>query len=248
MKKALLLGVLLVGAGLVVSVACSGSSGTSSSATTAQVQTFDQASLSLSQAVATYRTQAAGIADPAACAAAQQAYQAQANPLVVQMQQMAGPLDDRMMQLGQPADADITCATSAMKAELDRHAAAACVSSDPAVERAEAASHASVMEGLISHQQDRAEEMGAMMGIASMMDGGMTRVSDGGWSLPDGGAVAICQVSTDGGFMFDGGMMSDGGIITDGGVMTDGGIMTDGGVTADGGMLTDGGMMPNGGM
>lgn len=223
MKKTVVLGLILAASAVGLFAACGGSTNSSGggATTAADLQTFDTTSQSLSQAVAGYRTRSAAIADPASCAAAQQSYAPAVQPLVDRMQQMAGSLDGEMSSLGRTGDADMACATGAMKVELDHHAAAACASADPAADRAEAVRHADAMDGIIGHQRDRAGEMASVMGVdGGMMGAGMEggHMADGGWTLPDGGSVAACQGSSDGGYTWDGGPMTDGGT-TDGGMM-----------------------------
>ena len=191
----------LVVAVVVGVAACSGSSPNGSSA---DVLALASVSQDMSAAVATYRTSAAAMSDSSTCLAAQASYDAQLGPMLDRMKQMTGALDDHMRSMGHTGDADMTCASNAMAAEVARHQAAACTSGVDA-NKAEAAHHADAMDDMIDHQGMRATEMGSAMGMAGMMDGGMMG-SDGGWTLPDGGMMGACYGSSDGGYMMDGGM------------------------------------------
>lgn len=213
-------------AGVVAAMAaCGGSSDTSN---TQDVQSFDTAGQDISAKVATYRAQAATMADMAACTAAENTFDGQVRPMVERMKQMSGAMDDRMRSMNGSDDADMGCGSDAMQAELDRHRAAACASSDMAMNRAEASQHADMMDELVTHQRGRAAELASMMGTGgngSMMGGHMT---DGGWIMDGGGVVVMCSRAADGGYLMDGGTM-DAGPMPDAG-MTDGGPMMDGGM------------------
>ncbi len=182
-----------------VVAACSGSNGSS-----ADVLALASVSQDMSAAVATYRASAAAMSDASTCQAAQSSYDAQLGPMLDRMKQMTGALDDHMKTMGHPGDADMSCASSAMAAEVARHRTAACASGVDA-NKAEAGHHADAMDEMIDHQVGRAAEMGSAMGMAGMMDGGMMG-SDGGFALPDGGMMGACYGASDGGYMMDGGM------------------------------------------
>jgi len=203
-----------------------------SGASTAQVQQLDTLGQNMTSAVSSYRASATGAATLTDCQAAERSYEGQITPMMDQMRQLSGAMDDAMKKLGHPEDADVTCGSGAMQAELDRHKPVACASADMAANKSEAASHAGAMDELIDHQRARAAQAGSAMGVSGMMDAGSMTGADGGWTEPDGGMMGSCQQESDGGFTMDGGMMGDGG--TDGGMMGDGG--TDGGMMGDGGM------------
>jgi hypothetical protein len=201
-------------AGVVAAMAaCGGSSNTSN---TQDVQSFDTTGQDISAKVATYRAQAATILDMAACTAAENDFDGQVRPMVERMKQMSGAMDDRMRSMNGSDDADMGCGSDAMQAELDRHRAVACASSDMATNRAEASQHADMMDELVTHQRGRAAELASMMGMGgngSMMGGHMT---DGGWIMNGGGVVVMCSRAADGGYLMDAGPMPDAGMM-DGG-------------------------------
>ena len=55
-------------------------------------------------------------------------YDAQVRPLLEHMRSGSGAMDQQMSSMGRAADADMTCGTEAMTAELDLHASIACAS------------------------------------------------------------------------------------------------------------------------
>jgi hypothetical protein len=201
---------MMVVVALVVA-ACSGS-GSSSGASTAQVKQVDTLGQGMTATVSSYRASVAGTTTPQACQAAERAYEGQIAPMMDQMKQMSGAMDNAMKQLGHPEGADVTCGSGAMQAELDRHKPVACASPDMAVNKSEAASHADAMDELIDHQRARAAQAGSAMGVSGMMDAGSMSGAAGGWTAPDGGMMGACQLESDGGYTMDGGM-------TDGGMM-----------------------------
>lgn len=138
----------------------------------AEVQAYSGLSQDISAAASTYATAAEGTADVPGCHAAHTPYRAEVGPMVDRMLGMSGDMDREMERMGHAASADMTCAADAMHAELAAHDAAACTSTDMAVNHAEAARHASEMEAWAEHQRARAGEMGGMMGMGGMGMGG----------------------------------------------------------------------------
>jgi hypothetical protein len=92
--------------------------------------------------------------------------------MIERMQGMSGDMDREMSMMGHGMDADMACGADAMMAELGAHAAAACTSASITDDRAEAMRHATAMETWATHQHQRADEMGGMMGSSGMGMGG----------------------------------------------------------------------------
>jgi hypothetical protein len=176
----------------VVLAACGGGgSGDSGPATTGQVQDFAASAQAISSAASSYGTTAAVMPDRAACTADQGAYDAQVRPLLEHMRSGSGAMDQQMSSMGRAADADMSCGTEAMTAELDLHASIACASpTDMGPNESEAARHVQVMTAWADHQRVRAEQMGSMMGMGSMPGGTTTgtcqRNADGAYTIVNG--------------------------------------------------------------
>ncbi len=173
-----------------ITLACGGGSGsTSSGATPQQLNALAQ---DVASAAAGYDTQAAGMANVAACASEESQYDGQVRPEVEQMQAMGPQMDQMMMgSLGHPEDADMACAADAMMAELDHHRSIACSStSDMAPNVDEAHRHATAMAQWADHEMARTSAMGSMMGggMGGMPGGGMStghcvKNGDGSYSM-----------------------------------------------------------------
>jgi hypothetical protein len=136
-------------------------------------------------AVTAYGAAAAGMTDVPSCTTAESAYDAKVRPMVQQMSALAVDMDGMMSSLGQPAQADMACASDAMLAELDHHRAIAC-GAEVSADLAEAARHVQAMTSWADHQRIRSEAMGSMMNV-----GGMTS---------SGGTTGTCQQLADGSF------------------------------------------------
>lgn len=126
----------------------------------------------ISSAASGYATAAAATTDVASCQSAHAAYDSQVRPMIAGMQGMSGDMDREMAMMGHTGDADMTCGAAAMMAEVDAHAAAACTSTAMTDNHAEAMRHATAMDTWATHQHQRAEEMGGMMGTPGMGMGG----------------------------------------------------------------------------
>lgn len=140
---------------------------------TVDVQSFHSTAQAISIAVTAYGSSAAGTSDGTSCASAESSYEAQVGPLMQHMHGLAGAMDARMSSMGHMASADMTCAADAMTAELGRHRGTAC-GPDLLADKAEAASHVQAMTAWSDHQRIRSEQMGSMMGMATMGPGGTT--------------------------------------------------------------------------
>jgi hypothetical protein len=159
---------LLVFSAFVVA-ACGGST---AGLTSADVQRFDTLSLEVGSAATAYGVQAGAMQDGPACASAQGAYDGQVRPMIGTLGGMSGRMDGQMDGMGRMADGDMGCTADAMQAELDRHRGVACVATDVAVDRAEAARHVAAVGQWASHEAARAQEMGSLMGMMGTGGGG----------------------------------------------------------------------------
>jgi hypothetical protein len=157
---------------VVIAAACGGSSNTRPDAAA-----YAALAQNISSAASSYGTAAAATTDVATCQSGHTAYDHQVRPMVEQMQGMSGDMDHEMSMMGRAGDADMTCGANAMMAELDAHAAAACTSTSMTDNHAEAMRHATAMESWATHQHERAEEMGGMMGTSGMGMGSTTAMT-----------------------------------------------------------------------
>jgi hypothetical protein len=149
---------------LVLTLAACGGSTSGLNAT--EIQAFNTAAQGVATAAASYGTQAAAMTSPATCATAHDSYDAQARPLIGQMQGM-GPSMDAMMGSMNHMDAeDMGCSANAMMAELDRHRAAACASTaDMTPNKAEAQQHVAAMTQWANHEMGRSHDLASMAGM-----------------------------------------------------------------------------------
>lgn len=107
------------------------------------------------------------------CRAAHEQYDAAARPTVVKMVDMGKAMDAFMETHAGEMITDMSCVAAAMLTELDRHAAAACASTDETANRTEVGRHVGAMAGYDAHVKDR---------CSTMMQAGST---DGmNWSAP----------------------------------------------------------------
>lgn len=156
-----------------------------STVTPATVQSFTQLNQEMSEAVSAYRVLAAALPDLSACQGADTTYSARIGPMIQSQQQFGGQMDDYMRSTGHSMNADMLCGAGDLAAELARHQAVACASSN-AANQAEAMHHVDAMDELIAHQQVRAGEAESMLGNHGMMGGGA-----GTWQ---------CEHEVDGGY------------------------------------------------
>lgn len=151
--------------------------GSSSGPDTAVIQSFNTASQIVSGAVTAYGVQAAAMTSLASCGDAQGNYDAQARPMVAEMQGMGPMMDSMMGSMGHMDEGDMTCSANAMLAELNRHRAVACASTtDMAPNQAEARQHVASMSRWADHAMNRSRDLGSMagMGMGGMMGSGTT--------------------------------------------------------------------------
>lgn len=139
------------------------------------VATFRATAGEIDAAAAGYDAAAAGVADREACLEVHAGYRGDVGPMIDRMRAMADEMDARMSATCDDArHADMACAADAMRAELDRHGAAACPSEhDMAANAAEAAGHVAAMRAWAEHQRVRAGELDGTMGGGMMGGGGM---------------------------------------------------------------------------
>jgi hypothetical protein len=172
--------------------ACGGSSPTATTGVSPAAQTaardYQAAGTDMSGVIAQYRIGTATMQDVSSCQAIEAAYQGKMGPLVERMHTTSSTMDQHMSGAMGHSVADVSCASTAMKAELARHAAVACTLSDIAADRAEAAQHATTMAGLVDHQYVRYEQMGDAMGM-------MPSTAHDTWT---------CEQNADGTFTFGG--------------------------------------------
>jgi hypothetical protein len=164
------------------SFACGGSN-----ISTPDVQNFNALVAGVSTAVSTYGAQAQAANDIAGCNSAEASYDAKVRPMIEQMQNMAGPLDQYMQSNGRMADGDMGCSTAGMLAELDYHQGMACTSSANA-NQSEAQRDVNNMNGWTTHLQGRVGEMNTMMSGGMMGGPGQMAAcvheADGGYAVP----------------------------------------------------------------
>lgn len=179
--------------------ACGGGGGDGGDrASASDVQEFRTTATAVSSAATGLAANAGAMPDAATCRSDEAAYEPSVRAMLERMRAMSGAMDRQMAADGHMGSTDLACATAAMMAELDRHAAAACRSSDMAANRAEIAQHAEVMVAWADHQRARCDELDSMMGGGTMMGGaGM------------GGTIGACQQNPDGTYTL-GGMPADG--------------------------------------
>jgi len=171
---------------VVVTVAACGSQLSST-----EIQNFRSDALAVSTAATTYGNQTAQMQSVASCTSLHQGYDSQVRPLIGQMQSMSSAMDSMMGDEQHMGDADIRCGADAMMVELDAHRAAACASStDMASNEAEAQRHAAEMVQWATHESDRSQELGSLMGMAMGMGG-------------NGSSGSHCRHDSDGGYSLD---------------------------------------------
>lgn len=167
--------------------ACGGSDGSSGPASAAEVRDFSASARAISSAATAHGTTAAAMTDRDACTSEESAYDARVRPILDHMASRSEAMDEQMSSMGRSADADMTCATDALRAELDLHASIACASrTDMGPNRTEAARHVQAMTEWAEHQRVRSEELGSMMGVGGMSGSGATgtcrRNADGSYT------------------------------------------------------------------
>ncbi|HET8723005.1 MAG TPA: hypothetical protein VFM53_02295 [Anaeromyxobacteraceae bacterium] len=169
-------------------VACGGSG---SGIDTAEIQAFGTAAQGVSSAVEDYGVAAAAMTSPATCASVHATYDGRARPLVGQMQGMGPAMDAMMGSMGHMDAEDFGCSADAMRAELDRHAAAACASpTDVSVDAAEARQHVAAMEQWAGHAIGRDHDLASMAGMPM---GGMGGGATGGHCVRGAGGTFTLQ-------------------------------------------------------
>ena len=181
----------IIALSLALSIAgCAGDGGDGAS----DVQAFRTTATEISSAASSHAATASAMSDAASCLGDEAAYEATVRAMLERMHTMSGELDRQMSADGHMGSADMTCATAAMIAELDRHSAAACRSTDMAANQAETARHSQVMTAWADHQRARCDELSSRMGGGGMMGGG----------AGTGGTIGTCQQDADGTYTLGG--------------------------------------------
>lgn len=175
----------LIGMMCVAALAACGGSGSLTNG--ADASAYRSAALQVSTSVASYDTATTSMTTPAECTAAVQHHEAQVDPVLGHMGEMAGGMDGAMRSMGEMKGADMECGVAVMQQEMQKHHAAACSSLDMAANRAEAQRHVEAMQQLANHMQMRAEEMSTLAAGGAMHGGTM---QGGGWTTPDGGMMS----------------------------------------------------------
>ena len=135
---------------------------------------FHRSASDLKTSVDRHRTNMMTVETEEACQAEHLRYDGEARPLVERMRMMAGDMDACMRAMGHEDQMDFATTCQELKAELDRHKSSACASTDPAVNRTEAARHADGMGGHTGLMMSRGSGMHGMMSNG-MMSGGICR-------------------------------------------------------------------------
>jgi hypothetical protein len=148
------------------SVASIGCGGVSSAPSPQSVAEFRQLTLDVQSAAANYRTQAMGATSVSECQQIHDSYDTEVRPWVSAMNGQSAGMDDLMHGHSAGADADVRCVSTMMEAELARHDAVACTSSNLADDTAEVSRHVDLMTSYSTHLEDRCDE------ILSAIDGG----------------------------------------------------------------------------
>lgn len=147
----------------VVSIGC----GSVSSAPSPQsVTEFRQLALDVQSAATNYQTQVMSAASVSECQQIHASYDAQVRPLVSAINGESAGMDDLIHGHGAGAEADVRCVSTMMAAELNRHDAVACASSNLADDTAEASRHVDLMTVYSTHIEGRCAQ------IFSAIDGG----------------------------------------------------------------------------
>ena len=133
------------------------------------VAAYKQLDQQLLTAVNRHADNSGNLADQQACQDERDRYQAEARPLADDMRRRSDGMDGCMMAMGRDDDADLGSMCDDMYGELDQHQTAACASTDPAQERAEADRHCNAMRDLLQRELDRADRMGQSGGMMSGM-------------------------------------------------------------------------------
>jgi hypothetical protein len=162
------------------SVGCGGVAGAPSSpgvsAPSAQgLFEFRQLALEVQSAAADYRTVSMGVASVSACQGIHDSYDAKVRPWIAAMNEASPGMDDFMNGHGAGTSADVSCVSTSMMTELDRHRAAACSSSNLADDDLEVSRHVEAMTSYDTHLEDRCDEvLGALDGGTPSWEGMMS--------------------------------------------------------------------------
>jgi mono/diheme cytochrome c family protein len=163
--------------GLAVLAGCSGSAMTSidtTDTTQNDIVTFENLASRTQSAAASYRASMSTLdLTPATCTNLRDQYDGQVRPWISQMVQMSREMDQLITTHGGTVQADTSCVSSAMLAELDRHRDAACTSG-------EVVQHTTAMSAYAADVVERSGEM---------LDGLATHVFE--WGAPMDGCGTL---------------------------------------------------------
>jgi hypothetical protein len=134
--------------------------GCSSTATSADIASYDQLASETEARVASYRAAMMGTGVTADdCRRVHQAYDADVRPWLEEMGRRSGAMDGFMSQHGGDAATDMACTATTLREELDDHAARACSFASLAEDRGEVERHAAAMGSYAGHVRDRCQQM-----------------------------------------------------------------------------------------
>lgn len=137
---------------------------------------FRQLNEQLVAAVDMHQTNADAMTDMAVCTSERDRYEAEARPIVTEMQEMSEDMDDCMMAMGRDSMADMQTNCARMSDELDAHMGAECQSGNLDQELAEIKRHCDAMRQMAQQNMGRTDNMmeeGGMM--SDMMSKGTCR-------------------------------------------------------------------------
>jgi hypothetical protein len=159
---------------LVATAACGGSTASSGS-TNSDITKYQELAATVQSVSANYSATMLG-PTAADCQRIHDQYDAQVRPLVSQMLQLGGAMDNLVDSHGGSTSADLSCASATIMDELNFHRSVACTLSGFSANQAEAARHADTMSSFAGHIADRCDEVlaargGAAVHWAPMMSG-----------------------------------------------------------------------------
>jgi hypothetical protein len=142
---------------LVAVAACGGNTGGSGSAAN-DVTKYQNLVVRVQSAATTYNATMLGPTG-ADCQRNHDQYDAQVRPLVSEMEQIAGEMDDVINSHGGAASADMKCGAATTLDELDYHASIACTLAGLSANQGEVARHADTINSFATHMLGRLDEV-----------------------------------------------------------------------------------------
>ena len=156
-----------------------------SSGAASQLASYRTLGLQMTATVDAYAADTATLPDVPACEAAHTRYEGAMPGMVDRMRAMSDAMDRHMADMGH-SGFDMTCMADAMRAELQRHHAAACTGPGVPADEQEAAAHVQAMRRFMEHQRMRYQDAGSSMGMMGPPDGSTftcRRNADGSFTL-----------------------------------------------------------------